>query len=371
VQRTPWPAAIAGLVVLVVLALPAFDLRLGFPDASNTSTEFTSRRAYDLQTEAFGPGSNGPFLLVTEGVDEEGLGVLATAVAGTEGVAFVAPPRVSADGETTVLIAIPTSSPQATETEDLLHRLRDEVLPPVEDGLGAEVYVGGATAAFVDQSEYLSARLPWFIGAVVLLSLWLLMGVFRSVLVAVKAAVMNLLSIGAAYGVLSLASNGGWLGDLIGIPEPIPVPAFIPMMMFAILFGLSMDYEVFLLSRVREEYVRTRDNGLAVADGLATTARVITAAAAIMCAVFLAFVLSDVVFVKIVGLGMAAAIFVDATLVRMVLVPSTMELLGDRNWWYPRWLDRLTPQLNVEGNYEAVVAAVGRDDEPADEPALL
>ena len=373
VQRTPWPAFVVGLVVLVVLALPMFDLHLGFPDASNNSEEMTSRRAYDLQTEAFGPGSNGPFLVVVDGADAAGLEAIATGVRATEGMLPVGPPpQVSDSGDTAIVLAIPTTSPQDLETESLIHHLRDDVVPELESSTGAEIYIGGSTAAFVDQSEYLSGRLPWFIGAVVVLSFWLLMGVFRSVLVAVKAAIMNLLSIGAAYGVVSLASNGGWLGDLIGIPEQTPVPGFIPMMMFAILFGLSMDYEVFLLSRVREEYVRTRDNGLAVADGLATTARVITAAAAIMCAVFLAFVLSEQVFVKIVGLGMAAAIFVDATIVRMVLVPSTMELLGDRNWWYPRWLDRVTPQLNVEGNYEAIVSAASADGrERPSEPALV
>ena len=228
------------------------------------------------------------------------------------------------------------------------------------EGADVKLHVGGITAVFVDQNKYLLHRLPWFIGAVVLLSFILLMLVFRSILVPVKAAIMNLLSIGASYGVVSLATSGGWVSHAIGIKEATPVPGFIPMMMFAILFGLSMDYEVFLLSRVREEYVRTGDNATAVAEGLAQTARVITAAAAIMVCVFGAFILGDQVFVKMVGLGMATAIFVDATVVRMVLVPATMELLGDRNWWYPEWLDRITPRISVEGHIKDLDAELAQ-----------
>ena len=209
--------------------------------------------------------------------------------------------------------------------------------------------MGGTTAAFIDDSEDTASLLPLFIGGVVVLSFLLLMSVFRSLAVALKAAVMNLLSIGAAYGVMALAAGGGWVGDLVGIEDATPVPAWMPMTMFAVLFGLSMDYEVFLLSRVREEYVRTRDNRRAVADGLASTAPVITAAAAIMVTVFGAFVMEDAVFLKLAGIGLATAVFVDATVVRMVLVPATMELLGDRNWWLPRWLDRLLPHVDVEG----------------------
>jgi RND superfamily putative drug exporter len=213
---------------------------------------------------------------------------------------------------------------------------------------------------FVDQNTYLLKRLPFFIGAVVLLSFLLLLVVFRSILVPVKAAVMNLLSIGAAYGIVSLATSGGWVSHAIGIKQAVPVPGFIPMMMFAILFGLSMDYEVFLLSRVREEYVRTGDNATAVAEGLAQTARVITAAAAIMVCVFSAFILGDQVFVKMVGLGLATAIFVDATVVRMVLVPATMELLGDRNWWFPASFERWVPRISVEGHLKDLDAELAQ-----------
>ena len=227
--------------------------------------------------------------------------------------------------------------------------MRDDIIPGAVDGTGMTVYVGGLTAAFLDQTEVIAQRLPLFIAAVVGLSFLLLLVVFRALLVAVKAAVMNLLSVLAAYGVVTIAAGGGWFGQLIGIHTATPVPSFIPMMMFAVLFGLSMDYEVFLLSRIREEYQRSGDNAVAVADGLAATARIITAAAAIMIAVFLAFVPGDQVFLKLIGVGMATAIFVDATLVRMVLVPASMELLGDRNWWLPRWLDRLLPHVHVDG----------------------
>jgi RND superfamily putative drug exporter len=244
--------------------------------------------------------------------------------------------------------------------------MRDDVIPATFTGTGIDARVGGLTAAFVDQNQTIADRLPLFIGAVVGLSLLLLLIVFRSVLVAAKAGIMNLLSVFAAYGVVSLAASGSWFGELFGIHEPTPVPGFIPLMMFAILFGLSMDYEVFLLSRIREEHNRSGDNSRSVADGLAATARVITAAAAIMVAVFGAFVLSDQVFLKLIGLGMAAAIFLDATVVRMVLVPASMQLLGERNWWLPRWLDRILPNLDVDR--AAPPSAPTDNDEPAAEP---
>ena len=237
-------------------------------------------------------------------------------------------------------------------------------MPDALAGTDLEVVVGGITASYVDQTDSISARLPLFIAAVIVLSFLLLLAVFRSVLVAAKAAVLNLLSIVAAYGVVASPSEGGWFGQLFGITTPTPIPAFIPMMMFAILFGLSMDYEVFLLSRVREEYLRTGDNATAVADGLAATAKVITAAALIMTAVFGAFILDDQIFLKIIGIGMAAAVFIDATIVRLVLVPATMELLGDKNWWMPRWLDRIIPHLDIEGSHAAAPAFVAPQPEP-------
>ncbi len=247
-----------------------------------------------------------------------------------------------------------------------MKRLRDDLLPQVT-GANVSVFVGGTTGASVDATTYTADRLGIFIGVVIVLSFLLLLVVFRSLLVPLKAAIMNLLSVAAAYGVVAMAVQGGWLGGLFGIHEAVPIPSFIPMMMFAILFGLSMDYEVFLLSRIREEYVRTGDNASAVADGLAHTARVITAAAAIMISVFLAFVLSSEVFLKMMGIGLATAIFVDATIVRMVLVPATMELLGDANWWLPDWIAKRLPQFHVEGESAETIQAELEELVQADE----
>jgi RND superfamily putative drug exporter len=245
-----------------------------------------------------------------------------------------------------------------------LHHLRHDVIPTATAGTGVKVYVGGFNALTDDFSNLLGQRLPLFIAVVIILSFLLLMTVFRSIVVPLKAAVMNLLSIGAAYGVVVMIFQYGWGKQLVGVSKEGPIQAFLPIMMFAILFGLSMDYEVFLLSRIREEYLKTGDNGRAVADGLSATARVITAAAAIMCTFFLSFVLGDNIIIKLFGIGFASAIFIDATLIRMVIVPSTMELLGDANWWLPRWLDRILPHLDVEGPTGATVADDER--EPAD-----
>jgi putative drug exporter of the RND superfamily len=350
-QRRPLAAGLAALVVLLLLTVPATGLRFGMPDAGNGTDDLTSKRAYDLVAESYGPGANGPLLVAVDLADAspEAPDAIAADLADTPGVATVVPPVVNEAGDAAVISVVPTTGPQDQATEDLVHTLRDDVLPPAVEATGAAASVGGVTATFIDDSEQTASRLPLFIGGVVVLSFLLLMSVFRSFPVALKAAIMNILSIGAAYGVMAVAADGGWLGGLVGIDSATPVPAWLPMMMFAVLFGLSMDYEVFLLSRVREEYVRTGDNRTAVADGLANTARVITAAAAIMVTVFGAFVLEDAVFLKLAGLGLATAVLVDATIVRMILVPATMELLGDRNWWLPRWLDRLLPHLAVEG----------------------
>ncbi|MBW3653343.1 MAG: MMPL family transporter [Actinobacteria bacterium] len=264
-------------------------------------------------------------------------------VAAQPEVLSVAPPQFSRAGDAAVLLAIPRTSVQDEATQRLVDRLRDDVAPALQRSSGMTVHVGGMTAAFTDQSAYTLARLPLFIGAVVSLSFLLLLAAFRSLPVALKAGVLNLLSIGAAYGVVALVASGGWAGQLVGIDTPTPVPPFIPVFMFAILFGLSMDYEVFLLSRIREEYLRHGDNARAVSDGLATTARVITAAAAIMIAVFSSFALADDVILKLMGIGLSTAILVDATIVRMVLVPSIMQLLGRVNWWLPGWIERLLP----------------------------
>jgi len=262
----------------------------------------------------------------------------------------VAPVQPNPEGTAAVLRVIPTTAPQDEATTDLVHRLRDDVIPQALSGTsGAEVHVGGQAATFIDMSDKVSSRLPWFVGAVILLSVVLLMMVFRSIAVPIKAAVMNLLSIGAAYGIIVAVFQWGWLKDLVGVEQTVPIVSFMPMMLFAILFGLSMDYEVFLLSRVREEYLARGDNDEAVVEGISATARVITSAALIMISVFAAFVLGDDPVIKMFGLGLATAVFIDATIVRIVLVPATMKLLGDWNWWLPGWLDRLLPNLDVEG----------------------
>jgi putative drug exporter of the RND superfamily len=349
-QRHPLAAGLTALAVLVLLTVPAAGLRFGMPDAGNGTDDLTSKRAYDLVSDSYGPGANGPLIVALDlaGAAPDAPNAIAADMADTPGVATVVPPVVNEAGDAAVISVVPTTGPQDQATEDLVHMLRDDVLPPTVEATGTTASIGGTTAAFIDDSEQTADRLPLFIGGVVVLSFLLLMSVFRSFAVALKAAIMNILSIGAAYGVMAVAADGGWLGGLVGIDSATPVPAWLPMIMFAVLFGLSMDYEVFLLSRVREEYVRTGDNRSAVADGLANTARVITAAAAIMVTVFGAFVLEDAVFLKLAGLGLATAVFVDATIVRMILVPSTMELLGDRNWWLPRWLDRLLPRVDIE-----------------------
>jgi RND superfamily putative drug exporter len=358
IQHRPWLAFVGGALVLLVITLPLLSLRFGFPDEGNNKKSETSRLAYDQLTTGFGAGFNGPLLLVADlkgAPDPSATRTdIVNAAKATEGVASVAPPVQNPAGDTALVTVFPKNKPQDEATSQLVNRLRDKAIPAAIGSSGAKVLVGGFTAISIDQSDYITGRLPIFIGSVVLLSFILLTTVFRSPLVALKAGIMNLLSISAAYGVMSYAVQGTWLGNLFGIPET-PIPAFVPMIMFAILFGLSMDYEVFLLSRIREEYVRTGDNGLAVADGLAATARVITAAAAIMVFVFGVFIFDPNIFIKQIGLGLTTAVLVDATIVRMILVPATMELLGNANWWMPRWLGRLLPEVHIEG--EAAVQA--------------
>ena len=350
IQRAPWPAALAGAAVLLALAAPIVGLRLGFPDAGNDRAGTTTRAAYDLAARGFGPGANGPLLVVgaRPAAQPDGApAAVARRLRDEPGVAFASAPRRNPAGDTAMIVVVPATAPQDDATQQLVHRLRDDLDGAAPGGDGA-LLVGGATASFIDQSEYVSGRLPLFIAAVVGLSFLLLLLTFRAPVVALKAALLTLLSVGAAYGVIALVAEGGALGGLIGIDEETPIAPFIPVLMFAILFGLSMDYEVFLLSRVREEYLRHGDTARAVTDGLARTARVITAAAAIMVVVFLAFLVADEVFLKLIGIGMATAILVDATIVRMVLVPAVMQLLGERNWWMPRWLERALPDLEVE-----------------------
>jgi RND superfamily putative drug exporter len=353
VERRPVRYFTGALVLLLALAIPFLSMELGMPDDGTVPTSETRRRAYDLLADAFGPGFNGPLLLTVEIEDPAalaGLEDLTAAIATTEGVAAVSPPQPNLSGDAAIVQVVPTTSPQNPATSRLVHLLRDETIPAATPD-GATVYVGGLTATFIDLSERVTNALPWFIGAVVLLSFLLLMVVFRSILVPLKAAVMNLLSIGAAYGVIVAIFQWGWGRSLLGIEDSIPIVSFVPMMMFAVLFGLSMDYEVFLLSRVREEYLRTRNNVESVVTGISTTARVITSAALIMIAVFLSFVALPDPVAKMFGIGLATAVFIDATIVRVVLVPSTMVLLGDANWWLPRWLDRILPRMSLENGH--------------------
>jgi putative drug exporter of the RND superfamily len=277
------------------------------------------------------------------------LDALDTRLRQVTGVASVAPPVLNAARDAAIIVVYPTTAPQAAQTAALVHRLRDQVIPEVTKGSGVTTFVGGETAAGVDTSSYLSARLPWVIGLVVLFAFLLLMAVFRSIAIPLKAAVMNLLSMGAAHGVIVAVYQWGWLSSLFGVARTGPIDPWIPLMMFTIVFGLSMDYEVFLLSSMREEWRRSGDNSAAVAAGLASTARVITAAAAIMVCVFGSFVVNDPLrILDVFGLGLAVAVFIDATVVRMVLVPAVMQLLGSANWWLPHWLGRAIPDLSIE-----------------------
>jgi putative drug exporter of the RND superfamily len=355
IDRHRWLAATLGVVALLALAAPYLDVRYGFPDAGNNQETTQTRQAYDMLAEGFGPGMNGPLLLVTElpdGAGADSLGPVTEAVAATKGVVAVTEPAVNPAGDTAVVTVIPAAGPQAPATEDLVAALRDSTLPAATGGSGLDIHVGGVTATSIDSTDNIAKRIPLLIGGVVLLSMFVLVLSFRSLTVAIKAAVMNLLSVAAAYGVVALVLQGGWAGQLVGIDTETPLPAFVPVLMFAVLFGLSMDYEVFLVSRMREAWLRTGDNERAVLEGLASTGRVITAAAAIMIAVFAAFIPSADVVLKVIGVGMASAILIDATIVRLLLVPAVMHILGRANWYLPEWMGRRLPQLHVEGRPE-------------------
>jgi RND superfamily putative drug exporter len=353
VQRRPALCGTAALAVLVLLALPLFSMRLAFTDSGNDPTNLTTRQAYDLLAKGFGPGYNGPLVLAaTLPAGSAGRATLAAfdqQLGSVPGVARTVAPVYNQQGNAAVVIVYPTTAPQDAATASLVRHLRSTVIPDATRGSGVSILVGGETASSVDASAQLSSRLPWVIGLVIALSFLLLMTVFRSVLIPLKAAVMNLLSIGAAYGVIVAVYQWGWLSDIFPVPRTGPIDPWIPLMMFTITFGLSMDYEVFLLSRIQEEWRRTGINSLAVADGLAATGRVITAAALIMVCVFGSFVIGDPLRVlDVFGLGLAVAVLIDATLVRMVLVPSIMQILDRANWWLPRWLDHRLPTLIAE-----------------------
>jgi RND superfamily putative drug exporter len=346
VQRRPWTSALGATVVLVALAAPVLGMHLGFADAGNEAASRTSRQAYDMLAEGFGPGFNGPLIVVAQGGTRPGDSVRA-AIAKTAGVAAVTPPQTSPDGQVTTLITFSRFKPQDTRTADLVVRLRTETLPPVARATGATLLVGGTTAATEDFASAVADRLPIFVGVVVGLSALLLLVVFRSLLIPVKAAVLNLLSVGASLGVITLVFQHGVLGGALGV-EPGPVEAFVPVLIFAIAFGLSMDYEVFLVSRMHEEWERTRDPIGAVREGMATTGGVVTAAGAIMVVVFAGFLLSPDRMLKQFGLGLAVAVLLDALVIRCLIVPAVMRLMGARAWWLPGGFGRRLPRVALE-----------------------
>ncbi|NJP79345.1 MMPL family transporter [Streptomyces sp. AA8] len=355
VERRPWWFLAAGVVTVAVLAIPVFSIQLGHIGDGADPTSFTDRRAYDLTAEAFGPGANGPLTLV---IDQSGVPAAdrpalasnaAKALTNVPGAATVTPLKPTPDGDVLVATAFSATAPQDASTTGLVNRLKDETLPEAVSGTAAHGYVTGTTAAQVDFLDILSARLPLIIATVVALAFLIILIVFRGILVALKAAALNVLSITASYGVVVAVFQWGWGGPALGVSGTVPIESYVPMMMFAIVFGLSMDYEIFLLSRVHEAWLRTADAKGSVAHALEITARVITCAALIMVSVFAAFIASNNIVVKMLGLGLAVSVLIDATVVRLLLVPAVMTLLGHRAWWTPRWLDRILPHLDVEG----------------------
>ncbi|MCX4475212.1 MMPL family transporter [Streptomyces cellulosae] len=363
VARRPWTFLVSGVAVIAVLAIPVFSIRLGHIGDGADPTSFTDRRAYDLMTDAFGPGSNGPLTVVVDqsSVPQSQRSSLASqaqkTLDGVEGAAVVTPLTPTQDGDVLVGTVYSTASPQSATTTDLANRLVDDTLPDAVRGTDASTYVTGTTAAQVDFRDLVAERLPWIIAVVVALAFLIILAVFRGLLVAVKAAVLNVLSITASYGVVVAVFQWGWGGPALGVSGTVPIESYVPMMMFAIVFGLSMDYEIFLLSRVHEAWRRTQDARASVAHALEITARVITCAALIMVSVFAAFVVSDNVVVKMLGLGLAVSVLIDATVVRLLLVPAVMTLLGRHAWWTPHWLDRLLPHIDAEGEGASTAAA--------------
>ncbi|ARF81358.1 MMPL family transporter [Kitasatospora aureofaciens] len=388
VAARPWPLLLAGLALLGALAVPAAHLHLGQLDAGSKASGSMSRTSYDRMAAAFGPGSNGVLQVVdvlpspaqpapgntaqpgagnsavpAAGPTDPRLAAVTTALRGAEGVASVSPPALATDGRTVRWQVTPTTSPSDPATTALVHRLRADVLPRATAGTGQQLHVGGTPAAQADLNARIAQRMPVVVGFVLTVAGLLLLLAFRSPVVAVKAAVMNLVSVAAAYGVLTAVFQHGTGARLIGLDGAVPIPGYVPLLMFAVLFGLSMDYEVFLLSAVREGFLRERDNRRAVVAGLSGTGRIISSAALIMIAVFLSYLLSDDPVVKMFGIGLASAVALDATVVRGLLVPATMVLLGDGNWWLPRWLDRLLPHVDIEG--DGHTPQPGESGEPA------
>ena len=351
VAARPVPAVIFAVILLLVIAIPVKDLHLGQEDDGSMPESTQTRQAYDLVAEGFGVGQNGPLLIAVDLADNKaGLQALSSAISSDEGIAALTPPQLDKSSGAAIMNAIPTTAPSSRVTENTIDRLRQTTIPKALKGTGSEAHVGGSTAGYVDLADEIGDKLPWVIGLVVLLSFLVLVFAFRSLLVPLQAAVMNLLSIGAAYGLVTLIFQEGHGASLIGLDGPVPVVSFLPLVMFAILFGLSMDYEVFLLTQIREAHHKLGDNRASIVAGLASSGRVITSAALIMVAVFFSFVLNGDPVVKQFGVGLAFAVAIDATVVRCLLVPATMVLFGRRNWWFPAWLDRIVPKVDIEGN---------------------
>jgi putative drug exporter of the RND superfamily len=371
VRRHPWPLAIVSLAVMVALVTPVLALRLDESDAGNNPSNLSSRHAFDLLAQGFGQGFNGPLLLVAELSKHDHATTLATLrddAAATPGIVAVTQPRISPSGSLAVLQAYPSSAPEALATTELVNHLRHNVLPPFEHSTGTPVLVGGFTASSIDFSDYLANKLPLFFGLVILLSALLLLCVFRSIVIPVQAAILNLLTVGAALGVTVAVFQWGWLGSLLGVQKG-PIEAWVPVIMFAVVFGLSMDYEVFLVSRIREQWLLRRDASAAVAEGVSLTGRVITAAAAIMVCVFLSFVLGDERTLKEFGFALAVAVLLDAVVVRCMLLPASLELIGPITWRLPRWLESHLPHINIEGTQTQPPMPVERGgSEPTTDP---
>jgi len=374
IQQRPWTALLLSGGLLIALCIPALSLRLGTNDAGTEPAGKTTRQAYDLLAEGFGPGFNGPLVIAAalpEKGDDSGMVELRKELQEEAGVAGTTPIALSPAKNAAVFQVYPTTSPQSKDTTELLDHIRADVIPPIEARTDTQLHVGGINAIFEDFGEAITEKLPLFIGVVVLLSALLLMIVFRSILVPLKAMAMNLLSIGAAFGLVVAVFQWGWGASLIGVDSTGPIISFLPIFLFSIVFGLSMDYEVFLMSRIHEEWEHTGDASEAVTRGLALTGRVITAAAAIMVTVFLSLAIGEDRIIKLFGLGLASAVFIDAVIIRSVLVPAIMQLLGKRAWWFPDWLDRILPKLHVEpdegdprptGEHPVVAAATGDGD---------
>jgi putative drug exporter of the RND superfamily len=362
IQRRPLLSALLSGGLLIILCIPTLSLRLGTNDAGTEPPSKTTRQAYDLLAEGFGPGFNGPFQMVAalpSTGDDEGLQELKKTLEGEKGVAATTDIVLNPAKNTGVFQVYPTTSPQSVDTTDLLDHIRDDVIPPIESQTGAQLHVGGINAIFEDFGNAITEKLPLFIGVVVLLSALLLMMVFRSVLVPLKAVLMNLLSIGAAFGIIVAVFQWGWGASLIGVDNTGPIISFFPIFLFAIIFGLSMDYEVFLMSRIHEEWESSHDPTESVTRGLALTGRVITAAAAIMVTVFASFMLGEERIIKLFGLGLASAVLIDAVIIRSILVPAIMQLFGRRAWWFPDWLGRIVPRLSVEPTEKQAVPEEG------------